>query len=55
VDPILAEDLLAMQGPIWINKICEYYESPKEGKQWDTKKIRELLTNGKSIGELLEI
>jgi len=55
VDPLHAEDLLAMQGPIWIDKICEYYEGPKEGKQWDTEKIRELLTNGKSIGELLEI
>jgi len=55
VEPLLAEDLLAMQGPIWIDKICEYYESLKEGKQWDTRKIRELLTNRKSIGELLKV
>jgi len=55
VEPLLAEDLLAMQGPIWIDKICEYYESPKEGKQWDTNKIRELLTNRKSVGELLKV
>jgi len=55
VELLLAEDLLAMQGPIWIDKICEYYESLKEGKQWDTRKIRELLTNRKSIGELLKV
>jgi len=55
VEPLLAEDLLALQGPLWIDKICEYYESPKEGKQWDTRKIRELLTNRKSIGELSKV
>jgi len=55
VAPLLAEDLLTLQGPIWIDKICRYYESPKEGRQWDTDRIRELLTNGKSIGELLKI
>jgi len=54
VDPLFAEDLLASQGSVWIDRICEFYESPKEGRQWDTNRIRELLTNGKSVGELLK-
>jgi len=50
IEPLFAEDLL---GEPWIDRICEHYSVPKGGKQWDTNKIRELLSSGKSIGELL--
>jgi hypothetical protein len=54
VEPLFAEDLLALEGKSGIDKVCEYYSVPKGGKQWPVDKIRELLSNGRSIGELLE-
>lgn len=54
VEPLFAEDLLALEGESGIEKVCQYYSVPKGGKQWPVDKIRELLSSGKSIGELLE-
>ena len=53
VEPLFAEDLLALKGESGIDKVCNYYSVPKGGKQWPVDKIRELLSNGRSIGELL--
>lgn len=53
-EPLFAEDLLALEGKLWIERICRYYSAPKGGKQWNTEKIRELLSNSKTIGELLQ-
>jgi uncharacterized SAM-binding protein YcdF (DUF218 family) len=54
VEPLFAEDLLALEGKSGIEKVCQYYSVPKGGKQWPVDKIRELLSSGRSIGELLE-
>ena len=53
VEPLFAEDLLALEGKSGIDKVCQYYSVPKGGKQWPVDKIRELLSSGRSIGELL--
>lgn len=53
VEPLYAEDLLALEGKQNIDIVCRYYSIPKGGKQWDTEKIRELLSSGRSIGELM--
>ncbi len=55
VSPLFAEDLLPLENGCWIDKICEYYSVPKGGKQWDTEKIRELLSKGESVEPLLAI
>ncbi len=53
VEPLFAEDLLVLENKSWIDKICEYYSGTKGGKQWPVDEIRELLSSGRSIGELL--
>ena len=55
VEPLFAEDLLALEGETGIAQVCNYYSVPKGGKQWPVDKIRELLTSGRSIGELMGI
>lgn len=54
VDALFAENVLADQDPEWINKICDYYATPKGGKQYPVDKIRQLLTEGKSLLELMQ-
>jgi uncharacterized SAM-binding protein YcdF (DUF218 family) len=54
VESIFAEDLLAMEGETGIKKVCEYYSILRSGKQWPVDKIKELLLEGRSIGELLK-
>ncbi|XOB40115.1 MAG: YdcF family protein [Candidatus Nealsonbacteria bacterium] len=54
IEPLYAEDLLALEGG-GIDKVCNYYSVPKGGKQWPVKRIKELLSNGKSIDELINI
>lgn len=54
VKPLFVEDLLALEGKSGIDKVCKYYSVPKGGKQWPIDKIRELLSSGRSIGELME-
>lgn len=51
--PLFAENLLARAGSDWIEKICQYYSTPKGGKQWNVEKIRQLLTDGKSLSSLI--
>ena len=36
-----------------IDDICQYYSTPKGGKQYDVDRIRQLLTEGKSLAEML--
>ncbi len=36
-----------------VNKICQYYSTPKGGKQYDVDRIRQLLTEGKSLEEMI--
>jgi uncharacterized SAM-binding protein YcdF (DUF218 family) len=62
VDPLFAEDLLALDGDKkWVTRIAEYYvNNEKEGKKWDADMIFEVLTErikgdfSRSIGELLK-
>lgn len=51
-EPLFAEDLLASDDPKRIDEICEYYGTPKGGKQYDAKQIRQLLTGGESLAQL---
>ena len=55
VEGLFAENLLGLKGEPGIEMVDQYYSSPKGGKQWDRKKIRKLLSSGRSIGELLSI
>lgn len=50
--PVFAEDFFTPEKSL-IDRICEYYSVPKGKKQWPVDKIRELLSNGRSVGELL--
>lgn len=56
-EPIFAENVLAghssMNQDHYITKICEYYATPKGGKKYDVERIRQLLTEGKSLAELM--
>lgn len=53
VKPLFAEDLLCEDDPMQVVKICEYYRTPKGGKQYDVYRIRQLLTEGKSLEEMM--
>lgn len=53
ISPLFAEDLLILESKDWISRITDYYSVPKGGKQWDIKRIKELLSDDKSIGTLL--
>ena len=53
VVPLFAEDLLPFEDNAWIDKVCAYYSVPKGGKQWDTRKMRELLSKRQTIGFLM--
>ena len=54
VRALFAEDVLAECEPSWIKKICEYYSTPKGGKQYPVDKIRQLLTEDRSLIELMQ-
>lgn len=53
-DALFAENVLADHDPKWINKICEYYDTPRAGKQYPVSKIRLLLTEHKSLLGLMQ-
>ena len=36
-----------------IDEICQYYSTPKGGKQYDVNRIRQLLVEGKSLAEMM--
>lgn len=61
VEPLFAENILAMsddpKNPLPngnINQIYKYYSTPKGGKQYDVDRIRNFLTEGKSLYELMQ-
>ena len=62
VEPLFAENLLTLwadknQEATWketsLNRISEYYKTPRGGKQYDTEQSRQLLSMGKSLQELI--
>ncbi len=56
VEPVFAENILASNdecGKDQVNQICDYYSTPKSGKQYSVDKIRQLLTEDKSLAELM--
>jgi len=53
VEPVFAEDILAGECHEQVDAICEYYSAPKGGKQYDVDRIRDLLSKGRSLIELL--
>jgi uncharacterized SAM-binding protein YcdF (DUF218 family) len=52
--PVIAENLLATKGETAIDKIAKYYGVPRGGRQHDAKRIRQLLSEGKSLAEMME-
>lgn len=54
VEPLFAENVLANADPSEIDRICQYYSTPKGGKQYPVERIRQLLTEGKSLIKLME-
>ncbi len=52
--PVIAEDLLATKGNYEVDKIAKYYVPQRSGKQYDAKKIRQLLADGQSLVEMME-
>ncbi|MFQ6049856.1 MAG: YdcF family protein [Candidatus Paceibacterales bacterium] len=55
IQPLFTEDVLALEGKPGVDKVCQYYSVPKGGKQWDTTKIEQLLSSGRSIRELTTV
>ena len=53
VEPLFAENILANDDPKQIEMICQYYSTPKGGKQYDIERMRQLLTEGKSLEEMM--
>lgn len=54
ISPIIAENLLATKGHHEIDKISKYYAVARSGKPYDMKRVRALLTEGKSLIEMME-
>lgn len=53
IEPLFAENLLVEKDQKEIDEICQYYSTPKGGKQYPVDQIRQLLTEGKSLEEML--
>jgi len=53
VEPLFAENILAEFHIKGIEEICQYYSSPKGGKQYEINHIHELLKEDKSLAELM--
>lgn len=53
VEPLFAENVLADNDAKEIDRICTYYSTPKSGKQYPVDHICQLLTEGKSLEELI--
>ena len=54
VIPIFAEEVLFEQSSSFnLNEILNYYKTPKGGKQYPVEEIKRLLTQGKSLIELM--
>lgn len=54
VEPLFAENVLVSHDPTQIDRICQYYAIPKGGKQYPVDRLRQLLTEGKSLSELMQ-
>lgn len=53
VEPVYVEDILGKADPAWIERICKYYSSPKGGKEYNIEKMKNLLSQGESVGKLI--
>ncbi len=53
VEPLFAENVLADDDPKQIEEICAYYSTSKGGKQYDVEWMRQLLTEGRSLAEMI--
>lgn len=53
--PLFAEDLLMLEDTRWLDAICHYYREPRGNEKWDTKLIRQILTNCHSIGSIVHL
>jgi len=61
VKPLFAENLLTFYSNYyipqaatpWVEEICRYYSIPKDGKQYNVDRIRQLLLEGKSLEEMM--
>ena len=49
VTPLYAEDLLILEDSSWVDRIVEYYSSPRGERQWNPERIRNNLQEGNSI------
>jgi hypothetical protein len=54
VEPLFAENVLAASDPAQVERICQYYSTPKGGKQYSVERIRQLLTDGISLAGLMQ-
>lgn len=54
VEPLFAENVLAVSDSSQIERVCQYYSTPKGGKQYPVDRIRQLLTESKSLSELMQ-
>jgi uncharacterized SAM-binding protein YcdF (DUF218 family) len=53
VSPLFAENVLAHNDSVNVERIVQYYSTPKGGKQYDTEQIRQLLIAGESLVKML--
>lgn len=53
VQPLFAENVLAESGTEQIKRVCQYYSTPKGGKQYPVDQIRQLLSEGSSLATLM--
>lgn len=53
VHPLFAENVLANNDRARIDEICQYYATPKGGKQYPVDQIHQLLSVGRSLEELM--
>ncbi|OGZ84757.1 MAG: hypothetical protein A2528_00370 [Candidatus Staskawiczbacteria bacterium RIFOXYD2_FULL_37_9] len=53
VEPLFVENILADNGQI--DRVCEYYGTPKGGKQYPLNWMRRLLSNSESLSALMDL
>lgn len=53
VEPLFAENVLADSDSSQIERVCQYYSTPRGGKQYPVDHIRQLLIESKSLAELM--
>lgn len=55
VDALFAENVLADHDPEWVDKVCDYYSTPKGGKQYPVAWMKRLLSSGQSLSDLMDL